>query len=317
MSCNWMRRAVLALASASAFLLAACGSSTIESKLTPSRIVVFGDGFSSLGQGGSRYTVNDATLTMWTEVVAGGFGLTLANSSSGGASYATGNVRVNTKPDATGSSATPTVKEQVDAFLAAGSIGASDVLIVSAGTSDLIAEIVQLNAGAQTSDQMMADVRQAGRDLGAQVRRLVEAGAKQVVSTGSYDLGRTPWATATSQTSLISQASTAFNTALLVSIVDLGNQVLFIDTALLFNQMTGTPSAFGFVNATDPVCTSIDPGVGIGIGAGQLNSALCTPSTILPSANFNQYIFADRIYPTPMAQRRHGEYAFQRIRARW
>ena len=53
MSCHWMRRALLALASAAALLVAACGSGTIESQLQPSRIVVFGDGFSDLGQAGA------------------------------------------------------------------------------------------------------------------------------------------------------------------------------------------------------------------------------------------------------------------------
>ena len=43
MSRNWLRRAVLVAASAASLLLAACGSGTIESQLTPARIIVFGD----------------------------------------------------------------------------------------------------------------------------------------------------------------------------------------------------------------------------------------------------------------------------------
>ena len=70
MSSHWMRRALLALASVSALLTAACGSGTIESQLQPSRIVVFGDGFSDLGQGGTRYTVNDGGINIWTQQVA-------------------------------------------------------------------------------------------------------------------------------------------------------------------------------------------------------------------------------------------------------
>ena len=56
---------------------------------------------------------------------------------------------------------------------------------------------------------------------------------------------------------------------------------------------------------------------GIGIGAGQVNSALCTTNTIVSGADYNLYLFADRVYPTPAAQRKFGDYAFQRIRARW
>jgi outer membrane lipase/esterase len=317
MSCNWMRRALLALVPASALLLAACGSGTIESQLQPSRVVAFGDGLGDLGQGGSRYTVNDSTVNVWSENVAFGFGLPLVKAAAGGTSYAAGNARVNSKPDAAGSSATLTVTEQVDSFLAGNSFGANDLVIIQGGISDIVAETAQLNAGTQTSDQLVADVKQAGRDLGAQVRRLVQAGATHVVVTGTYDLGKSPWAIATGQASLLSDASTKFNTELLVSIVDLGANVLYVDAALLFNLMTSSPASYTLANAADPVCTSIDPGPGIGTGAGQVNSALCTPTTIVSGVDYGVYLFADRLYPTPSGHRKLGDYAFQRIRSRW
>jgi len=317
MASHWMRRGLLALASVSVLLLAACGSSTTESQLRPSRIIAFGDGFGDLGQGGSRYTVNDQTVNIWTQEVGVGFGILMATAANGGTSYATGNARVNTKPDAAGSSATPTVKEQIDTFLATGTFGANDLVIVGGGIADIIAETAQLNAGTQTSAQTVADVQQAGRDLAAQVRRLVQAGATHVVVVGTYDLGKTPWAIGSGQVALLSDASTKFNTELLVSIVDLGSNVLYVDAALLFNLMVNNPAVYSFANATDPVCTSIDPGPGIGIGAGQVNSALCTTNTIVSGADYGTYLFADRVYPTPAGQRKFGDYAYQRISARW
>jgi outer membrane lipase/esterase len=317
MSCLWMRRALLAIASASALLIAACGSGSIESQLQPTRIVAFGDAFSDLGQGGSRYTVNDGGVDIWTQQVAASFGLPLATQSAGGTSYATGNARVNRKPDAAGNAATPTVTEQIDAFLSAGPIGGNDLLVVGGGIGDVVAEMAQLNAGAQTSEQMLANVKQAGRDLATQVRRLVDAGASHVVVVGSYDLGRSPWATATNRAALLSQASGRFNDELLVSMVDLGQHVLYVDAALLFNLMISNPPNYGLLNATDPVCTSVDPAAGIGIGAGQVSSARCTPFTLLSGADYNRYAFADRIYPTPAAHRQFGDYAYSRIRARW
>ena len=70
--------------------------------------------------------------------------------------------------------------------------------------------------------------------------------------------------------------------------------MLYIDAAYYFNLVTASPSSYSFdnANASKPVCTAIDAGPGIGIGAGQLNSALCTPSTLLagvlahPTASF-------------------------------
>jgi outer membrane lipase/esterase len=317
MASHWMRRALLALASASALSLVACGSGTIESQLRPARIVSFGDAFSDLGQGGSRYTVNDGTVNIWAQHVAGSFGVPLNNAVAGGTSYAVGNARVVATPSAAGSSATPTLKEQIDLFQGTGGFAATDLVVINGGTADVVAEAATVMSGAQTPEQMVASVRQAGTDLGAQVRRLVQAGAKHVVVVGPYDLGKSPWAVSTGQASLLSNASGAFNEQLLLSIVDLGANVLYVDAALAFNLMIAHPAAYDLTNVTAPACNSVDPGPGIGTGAGQVNSALCTPATLGPGVNYPKYLFADRVYPTPRGHLRFGEYAFEKIRARW
>lgn len=317
MAVNWLRRSVLAAACASAALLVACGSSTIESALKPARFVAFGDGFSDVGQvGGRRYTVNDGQVNNWTQQVAGTYGLTLTPASAGGTSYAQGNARISARPDAAGNAATPTVVQQIDTFLASGSFKESDVVLLGAGTADLVA----LAASAQPRDQVLAQAQQAGRELGEQSLRLVKAGAKYVVVAGVYNLGRTPWAKGAgqAQVDLLTDASSRFNQALLIAIEKNGANVLYIDAAYYYNLVTGSPSSYAFDNATDPVCTSVDAGNGIGIGAGQINSALCTPATIRPGvANYNRYVFADRVYVTPEAQRLFGTYAYDRLHARW
>jgi outer membrane lipase/esterase len=317
MSFNWKRRVLLALASASALLVAACGSGTIESQLQPSRIVAFGDGMADLGQvGGRRYTVNDNTVNVWTQDMASRFGMPLAAAAAGGTSFATGNARVIAKPDAAGSAATPTVAEQINGFLAGGGIGPNDLMVVSGGTADIVAEMARVTAGAQTGEQMIANVAQAGRDLAAQVRRLVQAGGAHVVVSGPYNLGRSPWATAIGQVGLLQQASTKFNEELLVALVDQGANVLYVDAALFFNLMEANPAGYDLANVTQGVCTSVDPGPGIGIGIGQVNSALCDTTT-LGSTEYNRFMFADPIYPAPQSHRRFGQYAYDRIHARW
>jgi phospholipase/lecithinase/hemolysin len=312
-----MRRAAAALVSLAALLVAGCGSSTIESQFHPNRIVVFGTGISDLGQGGSRYTVNDGGINIWTQKMAGDYGLDLATAANGGLSFATGNVRVSAKPDAAGNSATPTVVEQIDAFLALGPIGGNDLLVVEGGMSDIIAEMAKVTAGTQTADQMIAAVQQPARDLASQVHRLVNAGATHVMVVGTYDLGRTPWATSISQQNLLTQASTKFNDQLLVDMVDLGNTVLYVDSALAYNLAISNPLNYSMSNSAQAVCTSVDLGPGIGIGAGQVNSALCNTSTLLPSVDYNQYVFADMVYAAPQAQRTFGDYAYNRIHQRF
>ncbi len=211
MATSWLRRGWLAAACACGLLLAACGSGSIESQLTPTRVVAFGDGLADMGQTGARYTVNDASVNTWTHYVANSFLLQLSPSSTGGLNYASGNARVAAKPDAAGKTTTLTVKEQIDAFLAGNTFTAGDLVLLNAGVSDVVAEAQATITGAQTREQMLANVGQAGRDLGAQVRRLVQAGATHVLLMGTYNLGRSPWALQTKQESLLLDASSRFN----------------------------------------------------------------------------------------------------------
>jgi outer membrane lipase/esterase len=314
----WSRRALLWAVTASALVLSACGSGSIESQLAPSRIVVFGDAMADLGQAGTRYTINDGSTNIWTAELASRFGLPLATVAAGGTSYATGHARVALKPDAAGNAATPTVKEQIDAFLATGSFSGNDLVVVSAGTADVVAEGAAYAAGAQTREQMLADLNQAGTELAAQVRRLVQAGARHVVVVGSYNLGRSAWARqVTTLQGPLEDASGEFNKGLLVSVVDLGANVLYVDAALYFNLVESAPAAYDLKEVRALACTSVDAGAGIGTGSGQVNAALCTPSTLAAGIDPALYLFADRVYFTPVAHRLFGEHAYNRIRERW
>ena len=90
-----------------------------------------------------------------------------------------------------------------------------------------------------------------------------------------------------------------------------------MDAAYYVNLYTSVPGVYSFTNAANPVCTSVDAGNGIGIGAGQVNSALCTPSTLVAGASADRYVFADSVYLTPEAHRQLGDFAYDRLRARW
>jgi outer membrane lipase/esterase len=315
MAMQWMRRAWV-LAAASALLLSACGGgNTVTSRLSPSRVIAFGDAMADVGQDGARYTVNDGSVNNWVQYVASEYGQTIAPSSQGGLDYAWGNARVAATPDAAGVASTPTVKQQIDQFLAGHSFDSNDLVIVSAGTADVITQVQASLEGRQTSDQVAANLDQAGSDLADQVKRLVAAGAQHVVVSGPYDLGRSPWAAALGSDTLLHSASSHFNNRLLVSLVNYGATVLYVDAALYFNQETSTGSKVS--NYTTPVCTSVDPGPGIGTGAGQVNSHLCSTSTLIPGADYNSFLFADRVYPTPRGHTLFGDYAYGRIRDRW
>lgn len=310
----WLRRALIAATCVGAVLLAGCGSGTIESALRPARFIAFGDGISDVGA--PALTVNDGSINIWTQQLASRYGLPLTSSASGGLGFARAHARVTLQPDAVGGSA-PSLRQQIDAFQAANSLGANDVVLVQGGVSDILVQMAAVLAGTQTEAQMTANVRQAGRDMGAQVRRLVQSGGRFVIVTGAYNLGSSPWSTAIGRNAFLADVSRFFNEEMLISIVDLGANVLYIDALFYYNLVTAAPGNFTLQNAVTIACNSVDPGVGIGIGPGEVNSALCTPATIAAGVDFAQHVFADRVYFTPAAQRLFGDFAFSRITQRF
>ena len=327
MTANWLRRVLMLAACAAATLLAGCGSSTV-SAFTPTRVISFGDAFSDVGNLGiyNKYTVNDGSTNNWTQEVAADYGLTLAPSNSGGFGYAQGNARIALTPDAAGTTTTQTVTQQIDTFLASNSFQPNDLVMINGGISDIVTQWEAMTAGTITQAQMTANITQAANALGAQVQRLVNAGAQHVVVVGPYDLSVSPWAVAIGQprlASLLSTTTVNFNDALLLSMVNLGANVLYVDAAFYFNIVTASPASYAPLGTTgnyptpSPVCTSVDPGPGIGIGANQVNSSLCTTSTIVPGANYTTYMFADPLYFAPSAQRLFGDSAYTKITQRW
>jgi outer membrane lipase/esterase len=316
MATQWLRRGWL-LAACASVLLAACGGGDVDSQFTPDRMVAFGDAMGDLGQNGARYTINDGSLNNWTQFVAQEYGRSLEPTATGGLSYARGNARIREKPDAAGSNATLTVTEQVDAFLAGNAPVSSDMVLFSGGTADVIVQARGVIDGAQDTDQALAAVGQAGRDYAAQVRRIVDAGGTHVIVSGPYNLGRSPWAKETGQGDLLEDLSSNFNNQLLVALVDFGDRVLYVDAALYFNLVESEPSNYDLRDASLPACTSVDPGPGIGTGNDRVNSNLCTLATVRTEFAPDEYLFADRVYPSAKGHRLFGDYARGRILQRW
>ena len=322
MAFQWTRRVLLALAPAALLALAACDSTTIESQFRPTRVIAFGDALSDMGQvGGRRYMVENAD-SVWVNVVAKSYGLPgVTAAAAGGTVYATGNARVVAEPDAAGNAATPTIKEQIDTFLAGNgnTFSANDLVILQGGISDLIVQIQAHRAGTITREQLLANVRQAGLEFAAQARRVSASGAKHIAVTGAYDLAFTPWAATTGIEALISETSRTFNDTVLVELVNEGQTMLFVDTALLFNLMANNGPAYGFDVVNTPACTTAaaDPGPGIGIGTGQVSSWRCTSATLQPGTEASKFLWSDPVYPNTPAHSRLGDFVYNRLTTRW
>jgi outer membrane lipase/esterase len=300
--------AMACAALAGSLLVAGCGVGSTFDPLKPTRIVVMGDGLVDMGQvGGTRYTVNDGSVNTWVEQATVGYGLTVTAQVTGGQGWARGNARIALKPDAAGLMATLTLTEQVDAFLASSTIGSGDIIVLSAGISDLLVQSQLYQAGTITADQMNANLVVAAQALASQSLRLTTAGAKHVLVSGVYNLGKSPYAAALGQAAVLETASVKFNEALLVAMFNNGQGIktLYFDIARQSNLMTNslTMGNYGFTNATAAACT---------VSADQ-----CTTSTIGTGITYAAYAFADDRYFTPVAQRSLGDTALAFMKQNW
>ncbi|MDH4377530.1 MAG: SGNH/GDSL hydrolase family protein [Ramlibacter sp.] len=304
------------LAGALALLLASCGGgSTVVSDFRPTRVVVFGDAMADmkLGAGGTAlYTINgDGTVNNWVRQLASHYSLTPLDANVKAKAHA----RITSAIGATGVAAT-SVTSQIAAW--AGGFTSNDLVIVSAGTSDLIFEgnvaVVANTSAAQST--AVSNVRQAARELATQVRQLVSSGAQHVVVLTPYNMGKTPWASSVSSTGFLETLSDEFYIELVYNVSDLSEQVLVVDSRVQLNGMVNSASYSGLSVA----CTPTAAGVGIGIGTGKVDASLCNAATaghLVAGYDANKYLFADPVYPTPLAHRELGEYAYSKLRVRW
>ena len=289
-----LRRLLLALSCATAALLTACGSGSIVDPFTPTRILSVGDSFSDLGQDGRRYTVNDDTINIWSQQAALNWGLPLIASNKGGLSYAHGDALVS---GPTGHS----IEAQITELLSKNTLQSGDLVFVNGGLADIMTNVATLGFSAQAT----ANVQAAGTALGAQVQRLVNAGAKHVMVVGVYPLGLSPMGISSGQSTNFTNITLAFNNALKLSMVNLGENVLYLDSAQYYGNVYYTPTNFPPLNnSVTEACITV-------------LVTDCTPATIRPGYDYNTLVYASGVYFTPTSHRLLGNYAYNQVKSRW
>ncbi len=279
-----------------ATLLTGCGDGEIVSALAPSRFVSFGDGLSDLGQGGTRYTINDSTVNTWADRLASRYGKTLTAQAAGGLGYAQGHAPTGALPR--------TLAAQIDVFLASQTLTANDVVLINLPMADVLSALAAVKASTLTETAALAQVDAVGRAHVVQVKRLLAAGAKYVLVLGMYHLGTSPFAIAQGQVALATSLSQKLNDAFKTDAVNLGANLLFVDTAFLVNRNVLTGSVYGFTNFNTAICTTAD-------------ASTCSSSTLLSGATAAQYVFADGIHLTPTCNQQLGDYAYTQLANRW
>lgn len=258
----------LALAS----LLAGCGgSSSTVNPLVATRVIAFGDAFSDVGDGSAtfttrngRFTINGATSggiatittpTTVAESLANIYGLwgtapvarkmvsgsypAITMPTTGVVSYAVGNSMINPATAYDGLGGTDaTLGTQITQFLADGGPKENDLIVITAGTRDLLSLAVRYLGRTGNTTTKAADgsawtpptglVTTLGGDLAktdvyarldstttelvTQIAKLIDAGAKHVVVLEPMNLSRTPWGLSLDATSVSFLRSLSYDT---------------------------------------------------------------------------------------------------------
>ena len=156
-----------------------------------------------------------------------------------------------------GGSTTPalSVQAQIDLFLNNNSIAASDLIVINAGTADVMYQASAAGTGS-------AGVGTAAQKFADQIMRLYNAGAKHIVVFGPPNMGRSPFAYKYGLTSTLSNYSKTlnagsscannpdFNCTLELALQNaIGtvsqNPIIFIDISSQTSLITGTVNTGG------------------------------------------------------------------------
>lgn len=315
---GWVLRTVSTVIAAA--LLASCGGESIE-EYQPERITAFGDELSVIDDSGAgaigngvKYTVNGVTAPyncqenpIWIQVVAGAFGLAFQEC-TGPLNAAATQGRTWAEPNAT----VAMVTAQIDAFLTPPrSVNSKDLILLMAGMHDVLELYLQYDAAPSPAlvDTLAATARQRGEQLGAQVVRITNLGAKVIVSVVP-NVSYTPYAqeeaknhavTATdlNRQAVLSALTTAFNNGLQSKMQEVrggGRSAGLVLADALFSN----PVASGFTNGETMVCANRQLSWSSGAlpDPAPLLACNASPASVEPDA-YTTYLWADWLRYTP------------------
>ncbi len=255
-----------------------------------SDLIVFGDTLSDMGNaaqatfglqpGPIYFEGRFSNGRVYAELLSDQLDLeTLTPSASGGGNFAFGGARTS----GTGGLAglfIEDIDEQVDEFLADGSVDPQALLVVFAGANDLLNDQTDISTPV---DNLMTDLQ-----------RLIAADGRQFLVLNLPPLGSAPRFNADpAQAAAMNEITMQFNAALWAGLDELETaetdvEIFRLDVAGLFQDVLTDPETFGFVNVTDPAAPGLEPGD-------------ASYDTSLIVSDPNSYLFWDELHPTAAA----------------
>jgi len=315
------RRALGAVAMAAMLLMAACGGGETTNSFRASRVVVFGDESSvivdtNFDANGSKYSVNatvsdtDPTVAcslnpLWVQSIASLYGLVFPECNNGVPPVVAPTSRMRA---AFGARAAD-LSAQIDAQQIESPLRAGDLVTVLVGANDVLAEYQ--NFPAQTEAQLIAKVEAEGAEVGRQVNRIVNTGAKVLLAT-VIDLGVTPFAgneraahSDVDRAVLLTHLTARFNAVMRATIVNDGRKIGLVLLDELVTAIAHNPGLEGFTNLVDPVCDLTKSAL-------RPPSILdCTALTLVPGGSA-AYLWADDHHLSASAQNSFANIAVTR-----
>jgi hypothetical protein len=305
-----------------ACVLVGCGgaSSTVN-PLTPTRIIAFGDAFSTVDSSGyATYSVNTSeTNATVASRIATTYGFTLKAVASSSDVIASGTAY----SYAAGTDTSSATATQISNYLANNTPGSKDLFIITAGTQDIIAVSSGYNSTNTTA------IAAAATALTAAIQTLTNKGAQYVLVMQPINVARTPWAVTNSYTSAAqaysydtSTACVSFSCLLSTKLnaaypaTSSHQPILLADLMSYFNLITGTIStgsantytSYGVTNPDSAVCTTDPPSCTISPSTVTTGTKSYTGTSV--SWDYTASIFASSIYTTPFANRLLADYIY-------
>jgi outer membrane lipase/esterase len=291
-----------------AALIAACGGGTSQVEpFIPKRVVVLGDETSLLESDGRKWAVNQIDTTtkavvcgdyvLWAQAVANlyGFAFSQCNPNNlttlNGLMLAARNAKV----------------ADMAAQVAPANVGTGDLITVMAGAHDVLELQKAVTANTRTKADAISEASARGKALGLFVNAMVARDARIIVTT-LLDVAYTPYAIALGGDTqlLLGDLSTAFNTALRITILNDGRFVAMVLADEELKKAARFPSTIGLDTSTvdavtKPACVTALPDCG--------SDNLVTGATALT------WLWADDLHVGMRMHERLGALAVARARA--